>query len=124
MIYEQNFKRLEKIFGENWLSLESVILKSGPFMDLHFEKIGKDTFAMAHYFEQNGDLVPDPDMEIRVKPQLKIVEALALQTQFGFQRVYPFPENLNLVNLRAKKELNQFLGMWLRNIIAQGFRFQ
>ena len=93
-------------------------------MDLHFEKIGKDTFAMAHYFEQNGDLVPDPDMEIRVKPQMKIVEALSLRTQFGFQNVYPDPENQNLINLRAKNELNRFLGMWLRNIISQGFRLR
>ena len=66
MIYELNYKRMEKIFRKHWFNINQVTLKSEPFMDLHFEKSGENTFAMAHYFEQNGDLVPDPDMEIRV----------------------------------------------------------
>ena len=124
MIYELNYKRMEKIFRKHWFNINQVTLKSEPFMDLHFEKIGENTFAMAHYFEQNGDLVPDPDMEIRVFPEKGMVEALTFQSQLSYSRVYPDPENPNLVNIRVKIELNRFLGMWLRNLINQGFRFQ
>jgi hypothetical protein len=80
-------------------------------MDLSFEILSKGTdqfiCAMAHCFEQNGDLVPDPDMEIRVVPSIQMIEALTYQDQFGFRVVYPEPGK---VNLSAKGELNQFLG--------------
>jgi hypothetical protein len=92
-------------------------------MDLRFEILSRDTdqftCAMAHYFEQNGDLIADPDVEIRVVPSMQMVEALTYQDQFGYQVVYPEPGK---VNLKVKKELNQFLGQWLKNLIAQGRR--
>ena len=122
MIYQFNYRRMEKIFGKNWPSLSHIVLKSEGFMDLHFEKIGENTYSLAHYFEQNGDLVPDPDMEIRLDPKNKTVEALTYQSQMTFSRVYPNPEKPFLVNLRVRKELNDFLGFWLRNLIQQGFR--
>ena len=124
MIYEENFKRMEKIFGAGWFLKEGAqVLKSEGFMDLHFECIGPNTFALAHYFTQNGDMVPDPDMEIRVFPDLKMVEALTLQNQFAFSRVYPDPERPTAFYPKVKKELNSFLAFWLKNIMSQGFRY-
>jgi len=126
MIYEQNYQLLKQLVPD----LETVPLetahrksKSNGYMDLSFEILSWDpdqfTCAMAHYFEQNGDLVADPDMEIRVIPSRQMAEALSYQDQFGFQMVYPEPGK---VDLRAKKELNQFLGQWLQNLIAQGHK--
>jgi hypothetical protein len=125
MIYEQNYKRLKQLIPD----LENLPAncyrksKSNGFMDLSFEILsrGTDQFicAMAHYFEMNGDLVADPDMEVKVVLSMKMIEALTYQDQFGFQVVYPEPGK---VNLRAKKELNQFLGQWLKNLIEQGHR--
>jgi hypothetical protein len=100
-------------------SNESVHLKSGGFMDLVIEKLGKDHYSFTHYFEQNGDLCPDPDMEIHVFPEMKMAEALTIQDQFGYRCVYPEP---NKVNLMAKKHLNDFLNTWLRNLLQQGFK--
>ena len=37
-------------------------IASGGYMPLSIEKHGK-LITVTHYFEQNGDLVPDPDME-------------------------------------------------------------
>jgi hypothetical protein len=125
MIYEQNYKRLKKLIPD----LDTLPAncyrksKSNGFMDLSFEVLsrGTDQFicAMAHYFEQNGDLVADPDMEIRVVLSMKMVEALTYQDQFGFRVVYPQPDK---VDLQAKKELNQFMGQWLKNLIEKGHR--
>ena len=125
MIYEQNYKRLKKLIPD----LDTLPAncyrksKSNGFMDLSFEILSssKDQFicAMAHYFEMNGDLVADPDMEIKVIPSMQMIEALTYQDQFGFQVVYP---EAGKVNPRAKKDLNQFLGQWLKNLISQGHK--
>ena len=88
-------------------------------MDLVIERIGDNHYSLTHYFEQNGDLCPDPDMEIRVFPKEKIAEALSYQDSFGYRVVYPEPGK---IDIRAKKELNQFLDMWLSNLKSQGFK--
>jgi hypothetical protein len=43
---------------------------------------------MGHNYRQNGDLVPDPDMEIRILPEPGMAEALSYQDSFGYRRVY------------------------------------
>ena len=122
MIYEQNYKRLKQLIPDLDTLPENCSRKSksNGFMDLSFEILSKSpdqfTCAMAHYFEQNGDLIADPDMEIRVIPSMQMIEALTYQDQFGFQVVYP---ETGKVNLKVKKELNRFLGQWLKNLIAQ-----
>ena len=37
---------------------------AGAFMAVVVEKVGPDRWSIAHYYEQNGDLVPDPDLEL------------------------------------------------------------
>jgi len=98
----------------------------GGLMDLHFDYLGKDKrgnylLALSHYFKQNGDLVPDPDMQIRILPEMEAAEAMTYQDQFGYQEVYPDKgDGIEYVNLKRKKELNRFLNQWLSNIIRQG----
>lgn len=77
--------------------------------------------ALAHNFEMNGDLVPDPDMEIYVYllDDWKKGEALTYQDQYTFQEVYPMPGK---VAPAVKKSLNSFLQFWLKNCINQGHR--
>jgi len=99
---------------------------SGGFMDLHLDVLSREKeemrIALAHNFIQNGDVVADPDMEIRVYliKDWEKAEALTYQDQFGFRRVYPEP---GYVNVAAKKELNAFLLQWLKNLTAQGHGF-
>jgi len=115
-IYEKIYTKLEKI---GVFHVEShTHLESPGFMDLVIEKLGDNHYSLTHYFEQNGDLCPDPDMEIRVHPSSKTAEALSLQDCFGYRCVYPEPET---INIRAKAELNDFLNFWLTNLINQGF---
>ena len=35
----------------------------GSFMAVHVSRLGANHYSVAHYYEQNGDLCPDPDME-------------------------------------------------------------
>lgn len=133
VVYETIFKRLVKIgiidsegrpqFGE------ALKLKSGGFMDLNldmlFEEDGKYTIAMAHNYTQNGDVMADPDMEIRIIPSMKMAEALSFRQDGGIpinQHVYEEVDGKTMVYPRIKKELNTFLSGWLLNIKNQGFK--
>jgi len=101
-------------------------LENKPYMPLSIDRLPSEKentiqISMAHNYIQNGDVMADPDMEIRIYPELKAVEALTYQ-QDGlgiYQQVYPEP---GMVNLRRKRELNKFLNSWLSNLIKQGFR--
>src|ERR1044072_5277980 len=79
------------------------ISQSPPYMDLHFDALevtrhgGTEwlRFSLAHYYESNGDLVADPDMEARIclDPNWPCAEALNI-TQAGlgvYREVYPAP---------------------------------
>jgi len=121
MIYNENFERLEKVFGNMTELMNPEThgkLKSGGFMDLVYEVQG-DILCLSHYFEQNGDLVPGPDMTVRINLEQKTAEALTFQNQFTFSEVYPEPTK---INPRMKRSLNDFLSMWLTNIVDQGFK--
>ena len=76
--------------------------------------------AMAHNGVQNGDVMADPDMEIKIHKKLETAEALTYQDDYAgvYQEVYPEPGE---VNIQLKRELNRFLNQWLDNLAAQGF---
>ncbi len=102
-------------------------LNSSGMMDLSFDYLREDEkgnpiIALAHHFEQNGDLVSDPDMEIRIFPKMKMAEAMTFQDQFGYRRIYEFRDGKEFVSPKLKKDLNGFLNQWLTNIIRQGHR--
>jgi hypothetical protein len=107
------------------------ISTSPPYTDLHFDALEVIQhqgmkwlrFSLAHYYESNGDLVADPDMEacICLSPRWPFAEALNI-TQAGvgvYREVYPGP---GLVAPKAKRELNAFLASWLRTAHQQGHR--
>jgi len=121
-IYEWIYLKLERIIGNPLRLPMHMRFEASGFMDLSMDKLYADgasvTIALSHYFRQNGDMIPDPDMVIRIYPAMKMAEALTYQDCFGFRMVYPTPDQ---VNFRAKKDLNVFLSRWLSNILDQGF---
>jgi uncharacterized protein YqiB (DUF1249 family) len=122
-IYETNYERLNKILGGllETMDFESIKLESKGFMDLHIDKIGENEISLTHYYKQNGDTCPDPDMQIKVHPEMKMIEALTYQDSFSYQEVYPKP---GYVYPALKKQLNSFLRKWLINLTKQGFKYE
>lgn len=121
--FELIYKKLSKLVP-GLTSLESgeaIKLKAEGFMDLSIDVLHKEPdkiiIAMAHNYIQNGDVIPDPDMEIALYPKRKMAEALTYQDSFGYKQVYPEP---GYVYPKVKKELNHFLNQWLNNIQMQG----
>lgn len=99
----------------------------GGLMDLNldfdgYDKDGNPTIALSHYFIQEGDPIADPDMKIRLLPEMEMAEAMALQDQFGYKVVYEERDGKTYVNLREKKSQNKFLNYWLSNLIQQGHK--
>ena len=133
-IHELIFAKLEKlgITSIEGDAAKSVIDSDGGMMDLNYDRLGcrkldlgnyvSYDIALAHNYIQNGDVIADPDMEIRIYPEIKYAEALTYQLDgLGiFQRAYP---ELGKVCPRIKRELNQFLNQWLKNCIDQGHTF-
>jgi len=121
-INERIFEKLERIMGDLSRIPAYVKFEAHGFMDLNLDRLyadeGSVTIAPSHYFKQNGVMVPDPDMEVRIYPAMKMAEALTYQDSFGYREVYPAPSK---VYLEAKKDLNVFLNQWLSYILEQGF---
>jgi len=113
-IYEINYERVLPLLADYRK------IQVPGYMPLVVEKIGDNEYSLAHYYEQNGDLMCDPEITIRVYPSMKMVEALTYQQDnLGiYQEVYPEPGKFYP---HLKRELNSFLGMWLRNLKDQGF---
>ena len=125
--FEQIFRKILALVPdlEKMEQGQAIKLKSHGFMDLHIDVLSKEAdrtiISMAHYYKQNGDLVPDPDMEIALYPKHKLAEALTYQDTFGFKEVYP---EAGKVYPAIKKELNSFLNQWLNNIKVQGQKLE
>ena len=37
-VYQKNFRKLERVLGENWFKLNHVVIKNEPYMQLYFER--------------------------------------------------------------------------------------
>jgi uncharacterized protein YqiB (DUF1249 family) len=129
-VYHRNYRRIEKILGDmsGIKHQQTYKLKAAGFMDLNIDILQRENnkinIAMAHNYEQNGDLVPDPDMEIEIDLLNKTAEALSFQNTYLYSRVYDYNEKgeKQFVRPKTKKELNSFLETWTKNIIAQGHK--
>ena len=141
--YEVTYARLEEIFQRPLAGLEPgdhFKLKAPGFMDLSCEVLpecsetGGKVVSICHYYLQNGDLCQDPEMTIRLFPpgstafnylvpssSLSLGRAEALMFQQSnppiYQVTYPSPGRYYP---KLRKELNQFLRIWLTNIKEQG----
>lgn len=91
--------------------------RASGFMDLCVECIRDGVISLTHYYEQNGDLVPDPDMEVGIYSDS--AEALTFQDTLHYVQVYS-EDGLGYIP-ELKKDLNEFLHSWLCNLEKQGF---
>lgn len=114
-------KILDKIFLGLNPGQSKKIDNSKTYMYLSAERLSTHRFSMAHYFEQNGDLCCDPDIEL-VKNSIGWFP-VALEQCMGIytKAIINTDENGIPIQVYPKKykELKQFLSMWLKNIKYQ-----
>lgn len=101
------------------------------YMDLCIEALGyndhegRPVYSVAHYGEQNGDLMRDPDVTMGVDRETGTVEPLTYQNDYigRYWEVYKdFVDGKPTKYYPAmKKDLAAMVTAWAKNIKAQGF---
>jgi Domain of unknown function (DUF6908) len=98
---------------------------NGTFMSAHIENIGNtgmgSMFSVAHYYEQNGDLMKDPDMTFLRGEDGEYYPLEFQQDNLGlYQRAVNFEgDQVKSYNRALQKDLASFAGTWMKNIKAQ-----
>lgn len=95
-----------------YLKLESDL----GFMTLSLDKIGSNSVAMAHYYEQNGDLMVDPEIVFDIDSKNKTLTAVSYQQDgMGIYKTYE-PDS------DEQDNCNSFVDTWFNNISTQAYR--
>lgn len=110
---------------------ERLVIESWPTPDAIAGE--RRRISLAHYFEQDGDLIADPDLEmtdagypvaLQQVPTFAFVYGLShLGSGGGYTRVM-WRDDLTrevVVDVRAKLSTDRFSRMWARNLRQQGF---
>lgn len=92
----------------------------GTFMAVHVSRLTEDRVAVAHYGEQNGDLMADPGMEF-IQVRGRWYPASIRQDYVGRygECIRPMEDGGFRVNGRLNNELCQFADYWFNNIRRQ-----
>jgi hypothetical protein len=106
-------------------------LKSPPYERLCIEHIGTTwngchLVSVAHYYEQNGDLMKDPDVEFLVDDRVEPWEFATVSFEQSsppiYQRFIQIDDRRIVVSDRhGKKDCEEFVRLWERNLRDQGF---
>ena len=102
--------------------LESMEFQAGKhFLPLTVEWVGDSWIAMSHYFEENGDSFPDPDMEFEVDHEKQELRARTYDSAYDthFQDV---TKEGGIIDEELERELDEFAHQWFQNIRQQGYK--
>ncbi len=97
-------------------------LEMPSFDRLSIENIGGNRVSVAHYFEQHGDLIADPEI-VFFTSELGWYPVEITQVFTGWRTVATIDADgrMTAVNVRGQHEVAQFASLWARNIRAQGW---
>lgn len=106
---------------------------AGGFMDLIVETWQHENWlhvSVAHYYEQEGDLMSDPEIEFRVpkicieKKQYDAIQAISYtQHNLGiYQEALVFDGGHVYIDVNLQKSIRSFLKTWAENLKQQGFK--
>jgi hypothetical protein len=98
----------------------AVKIASNGFMPLCIEKHGK-TVTITHYYEQNGDLIADPDMEFTDLGGKDWLPTAIQHSTGQYYRAAIFENGSWKYFPRMMRDLQSFSRMWARNLLSQGF---
>lgn len=107
---------------------DHIRLSANGFMDLIIERIGfgprnLPLISVAHYYEQEGDLMRDPEMTFEVHGQNLLPVSFQQDGRFSIYQEAVFKGEQGQVLIRPTliKQLNSFARTWNANISRQGF---
>lgn len=97
--------------------------RDAPFMAVHVEALRRTSagvlFSVAHYFEQNGDLVPDPDVVFLQREDGSFC-AISFQNSIAFRQPVRWRDDGTIeLDQREQAAITAFANVFLRNIAEQ-----
>jgi hypothetical protein len=101
-----------------------VRLENPLYMPLSIEVIGKNLVSVSHYFEQNGDLVPDPDAVYFTGYGVEngwVPVSLQLAIGTYYEASWVEDGEITRFDMREQAEQVSFANTWVRNLQEQGF---
>ena len=91
------------------------------YMPVVVERLAENRFSVAHYGEQNGDLMADPEMEFYIGADARFYPYTFQNSYTGYYRKsIEFSDGKPLGVYRAMQaDQASFAGTWMRNIQHQ-----
>jgi hypothetical protein len=119
----QTMNKMVSMLEEGYIKIDNT---GGSFMPVSVEQIFENEkyriFSVAHYYEQNGDLMADPEMcFINLKAVGSFLPSYFKQDNIGMEQESIIIEDDVIKGYRAKMQADHtsFANMWLRNIKNQ-----
>ncbi len=102
---------------------------SGGYMDLVIENLGysdyrgKPVYSIAHYGEQYGDLMADPEVTIAIDDEAGTIRPLSYRNDYmgKYDEIFKVKNGQNVYSPRLLTDIDEFLYFWRKNIEDQGF---
>jgi len=83
---------------------------------------GLPMISIAHYYEQNGDLMADPDLTVEIDDAGEFHPVAYQQDNMGLYQEACFrQEGKTMIRPRLVRDLKSFMRTWNRNLKDQGF---
>ena len=83
----------------------------------------RPVYYIAHYSEQNGDLMADPEIEFAVDEAAQTIEPRLYRSDYAgrYDEVYKEKNGDLMYSRRLRASLDDALHYWLANLRRQGF---
>ena len=121
-IYERNFDRLLRLMPELASLPHSVVSLGSAGRRLEVEIVERHKFTTVIRVSQKMPIPFGPAantaMTVRVYHDARVAEVLTYQHHRRFQPKYDYP-NVEMLQVREKRRVNEFLGEWLDSCIVQ-----
>jgi len=116
-------KKMVALMENGYVKIDNT---NGSFMPVSVEQIFENEkfkqISIAHYYEQNGDLMADPEMVLIYSKTLDVFfPSYFKQDSIGMEEDSIIMENGEIKGYYAKKQADHtsFANMWLKNIKLQ-----
>lgn len=123
-MYENNYIRFKKLAGDIQSMESHAVSRIFGCLDLYLTVIERckytTTVTLTYAFEDETDLVFEPDLKLRICHDAKLVEVIAGHLTHGKQRLDHVPANV----LKLKWKINRFLYKWLGYCLYLGHQFE
>ena len=116
----QTMNKMVELLEDGYIKIDNTCASFLPVsVERIFESEKYRIISVAHYYEQNGDLMADPEMcFINIKAVGSFLPSYFKQASIGMEQESIIMENGEIKGYRAKMQADHtsFANMWLRNI--------